>query len=69
MRFSYKNQTLWSIYITIENLDVKTWQCQKWLKSLLFGSIFIFYKQWKNENNKNKDLKTKIYYIALKTIL
>lgn len=68
MIFSYRGQTLWPIYITIENLDVKTWQSQKWLKSLLFGSIFIFYKQLKNQNNKNKDLKTKIYHIVLKTI-
>lgn len=29
----------------------------------------MIYKWSKNANNKNKDLKTKIYYIALKIIL
>lgn len=31
--------------------------------------ISIIYEQSEDTNNKNKDLKTKIYYIALKTIL
>ena len=35
----------------------------------LLGFIFIIYKYSEHTNNKNKDLKAKIYYIALKTIL
>lgn len=30
---------------------------------------FIIYKQLKDLHNKNKDLKAKIYHLALKTIL
>lgn len=36
---------------------------------LLLGSIIIVYKQLKDANNKNKNLKTIIYHIALNTIL
>ena len=36
---------------------------------LFLGFIFIIYKQLKDKNNKDKDLKAKIYYMALKIIL
>lgn len=36
---------------------------------LLIDPLVIVYKEIKDANNKNKDLKIKIYYIALKTIL
>ena len=36
---------------------------------LLLGSIPIVYGWFKDENNKEKDLKTKIYPMALKTML
>lgn len=38
-------------------------------KILFLNSISIIYKSSKDSNYKNKDLKTKIYYIILKTIL
>ena len=69
MSFSYRDQTLWPIYITIENLDVKTRLSQKQPEILLSGSILIIYKQYKDANNKDKDLKAQIYYMALKAML
>lgn len=36
---------------------------------MLLGSIFIVHKRLEDVNNKNKDLKTKIYHIVLKTML
>ena len=36
---------------------------------LLLGSIPIIYERSEDANNKNKDLKAKIYHIPLKTIL
>lgn len=50
-------------------MDAKTQQFQKWPKTLLLDSIFIVHKWLEDANNKNKDLKAKIYHIALKTIL
>ena len=69
MSFSYRDQILWPVYITIGNLDVKIQQSQKWPRILLLGSIPTIYEQSKHANNKNKDLKAKIYHIALKTML
>ncbi len=69
MSLSHEDQTLWPVYITIGNLDAKTWRSQKWLGTLLFGSIFIIYERSKDANNKDKDLKAKIYHMALKTML
>ena len=66
---SYKDQTLWPVYITIGNLDAKTRQSEKRLETLFLGSIPIVHKRSEDANNKNKDLKAKIYHIALKTIL
>ena len=69
MSLSHRDQTLWSVYLTIENLDTKTRQSQKPPGTLLLGSIPIIYNQLKDTNDKNKDLKAKIYHMALKTIL
>ena len=60
---------LWSIYITIKNLDAKTWRNQTQPGTLFLGSIFVVHERLKNGNNKDKDLKAKIYYLVLKTIL
>lgn len=68
MSLSYRDQTLWPIYITIKNLDTKIQQSQKRPKILLLSTIFIIYKQLKDVNNKDKDLKLKIYHTTLKTI-
>ncbi len=69
MSLSHEDQILWPVYITIENLDTKTRQSQKRPETLLLGSIFIIH-EWSNDvNNNDKDLKAKIYYMVLKTIL
>ena len=69
MSLSYRNQILWPVYVTIDNLDAKTrWSLDK-LSILFLGYIPIVYKQLKDLNNKNRDLKAKIYHLALKTML
>ena len=69
MSLSHRDQTLWPVYITIGNLNAKTRRSQKRLKTLLLGSILIIHKWSKDANIKDKDLKAKIYHMALKTIL
>ena len=69
MSLSYGDQTLWPVYIIIGNVDAKIWQSQKWPETLLLGSISIIYKRLEDANNKEKNLKAKIYYMALKTML
>ena len=69
MSLSHWDQTLWPVYITIGNLDTKIQQSQKWSGMLLWGSIPIIYERLKDANNKEKDLKAKIYQMALKTML
>ena len=69
MSLSHGDQTLWPVYITIGNLDAKTWQSQKRQKTLFLGSISIIYERSEDANNKNKDPKAKIYYMAVKTML
>ncbi len=64
MTFCHSDKTLWSVYITIGNLDAKTRESQKRPGTLLLGSISIIYEQFKDANNKDKDLKAKIYHIA-----
>ena len=44
-------------------------QSHSWLDTLLMGFIPIVYKQVKDFNIKDRDLKAKIYYLALKTML
>lgn len=65
----YKNCVFLSIYIIIKNLDTKTYQSQNRPAILFLGSISIFYKELKDSINNDRDLKTKIYYLALKTVL
>lgn len=69
MSLNYRDHTLWLVYITIENLDLKTWYNQTWPDTLLLGFISIIYEWSKDKDNKNKDLKAKIYYFVLKTML
>ncbi len=69
MNLSYKNQISWLVNIIIGNLDAKTRQSQKQLKILFLGFIQIILKQLEDTNNKDKNLKVKIYHITLKFIL
>ena len=69
MSFCYRDQTLWLVYIIIGNLDTKTWHSQTQLGILFLRSISITDKWLEDKNNKDKDLKAKIYHLALKTIL
>lgn len=69
MSFNHKDQILWPVYITIQNLDAKIQQSQKRSGSLILGFILNIHKQLEDSNNKNKDFKAKIYYIVLNIIL
>ena len=69
MSFSYGDQTLQPVYITIENLNAKTRQSQKGPGILLLVSISIIHERLEDTNNKDKNLKAKIYHMALKTML
>lgn len=62
------NETLWLVYITIGNLDAKTRRSQTWPSNLLLSSIPIVYKRAKDMKNKDKNLKVKVYHLALKTM-
>ena len=66
---SHGDQTLWPVYIIIRNLNAKTRQSQKRLGTLLLSSILIIHERSKDANNKDKDVKAKIYHMALKTML
>lgn len=57
------------ISITINNLALKTWYNQTLLGILFLGLISIIKKHLKDRNNKNKNLKPKIYHLILKTML
>lgn len=50
-------------------MDLKIWYSQIWIGSLLLSSIPIIYKWLEDKDNKDKDLKTKIYHLALKIML
>lgn len=52
----------------IRNLDSKTQYCQTQPSTLFLSSISILQKKLKDKNNKNKDLKVKIYNFAIKTM-
>ncbi len=69
MSLSYGDQILWPVYITIGNLDAKTRQSQKRPGTLLLGSISIIHERFEDANNKDKNLKAKIYHMVLKTML
>lgn len=57
------------IYITRDHLDIKLCRSQNWLRTLLLGLIYIVNQQIEDFNNKDRDLKIKIYHLALKTML
>ena len=42
MNLSHEDWTLWAVYITIGNLDSKTWQNQIRLATLLLGPSTLF---------------------------
>lgn len=69
MSLSHRDQIVWPVYITIRNLDAKRQASQKRPGTLLLGSIPIIHEWLEDVNNKDKDLKAKIYYMALKTML
>ncbi len=69
MSLSHRDLTLWPVYIMIGNLDTKTQCSQTRPDTLLLGSIPIVYEWSEDRDNKNKDLKAKIYHLALKTML
>ena len=69
MSLNHGDQKLWPVYITIENLDSKTWRCQTRPGTLLLGSISIVHECSEDGNNKDQDLKAKIYHLALTTTL
>ncbi len=69
MSLSHEDQKLWSVYITIRNLDAKTWRNQTRLDTLLLSSIPVVHERSDDGDNKDKDLKAKIYHLALKTML
>ena len=69
MSLSHRGQMLWPVYITIENWDGKTWRSQKRPGTLLLSSIPIVHERSEDGDNKNKDLKAKIYHLDLKTML
>ena len=69
INLSHGDQTLWPVYITIGNLDSKTRRSQIRLGTLLLGSIPIVYERSEDGNNKDQDLKAKIYHLALTTML
>ena len=69
MSLSHGDWIFWPVYITIGNLDAIIQQSQKRIKTLLLSFISIIHERLEDANNKNKNLKTKIYYMTLKTIL
>lgn len=69
MSFYHREQIIWLVYITIRNLDTKTQQSKKWPKTLLLSRIPIIHERLEDINNKDKNLKVKIYHITLKTML
>ncbi len=69
MSLSHGDQTLWPVYIRIGNLDAKIRRSQKRSGTLLLDSIPIVHELSEDANNKDKNLKAKIYYMALKTML
>ncbi len=66
---SHGDQVLWPVYVTIGNLDVKIRQSQNRLGTFFLGSIPIVYERVEDSNNKDRDLKSKTYHLALRTML
>lgn len=66
---SHRDQILWPIYVTIDNLNTKIYQSQNWLAILYLVSIHIIYKQTEDLNNQDGDLKTETSHLVLITII
>ncbi len=69
MSLSHGDQVFWLVYVTIGNLDAKTRRSQNWPGTLLLDSIPIVYERAEDSNNKDRDLKSKTYHLALRIIL
>ena len=69
MSLSHGDQILWLVYIIVKNLNSKTWRSQNRSSTPLLGSIPIVYERLEEGDNKDKDLKAKIYHLVLKTML
>ncbi len=69
MTLSHGDHVLWPVYVTIGNLDAKMRRSQNWPWTLFLGSILIVHERAEDSNNKNRDFKSKAYYLALKIIL
>ncbi len=69
MSLSHGDQILWPVYVIIDNLDAKTRRSQNRPGTLCLNSIPIVHKRAEDSNNKNRDLKAKIYHLALETML
>ena len=54
MSLCHRDLTLWLVYITIGNLNSKTWRSQTRPGTLLLGSIFIVHEHLEDGNNKIK---------------
>ncbi len=69
MSLSHGDQVLWPVYVTIGNLDAKTCRTQNWPETLFLGSIPIVHERAEDLNNKDRDLKSKTYHLALRSML
>ena len=69
MSFCHWDQTMWPVYIAVGNLDAKTRRNLTQPGTLLLGLIFVIHERLGDRNNKKKDLKAKIYHLALKIML
>ncbi len=69
MSLSHGDQVLWPVYVTICNLKAKIRRSQNRPGTLLLGSIPIVHERAEDSNNKDRDLKSKTYYLALKIML
>lgn len=69
MSLSHRYQVFWRVYITIHDLDAMTCQSQHRPVTLFLRSISIVHESTEDSNKKDKDLKAKIYHLALKTML
>ncbi len=68
-KFKSWRSAFWLVFVIISNIDIKTCQNQNWLDNLLLISIPIVHKQVEDSNNEDRDLKGKIYHLALETKL
>lgn len=64
MILCYRDQTLWLVYITIGNLDSKTRYSKTRPGILFISSIPIIHEWSKDGDNKDENLKAKIYYLT-----